>query len=96
MADTIYPCNGGIPAYPTYQAAVHRRVQNDERCRFSPTNGSLKGSIIFTISNQHICSYGIIGNYMHPWGHCQPPFLARLRKLCMRGGADGLLAHILH
>lgn len=54
MANTIYPCNGGIPASPTFQAAVHRRVQHDGHCRFAPTNGSLKGQVIFTISNQHI------------------------------------------
>jgi len=46
MANTIYPCNGGIPVYPTYQATVHRGVQRDPRCRFAPTNGSLKG--VFT------------------------------------------------
>jgi len=71
MANTIYPCNGGIPAYPTYQAAVHRRVQHDGRCRFAPPNGSLKGQITFTISNQHIWQYGIIGYYMHLITDCQ-------------------------
>jgi len=54
MAITIYPCNGGNPAYPTYQAAVHRRVRNEGHCRFAPANGSLKGPINSTISNRNI------------------------------------------
>jgi len=54
MAITIYPCNGGIPANPTYQVAVHRRVQSEPHCRFAPPNGSLKGFFTSTISNHNI------------------------------------------
>ncbi|GIP56897.1 hypothetical protein J15TS10_07110 [Paenibacillus woosongensis] len=54
MANTIYPCNGGIPAGPTCQAAVHRRVRIERHCRFPPPNGSLKGHFTSTISIHHI------------------------------------------
>jgi len=63
MAITIYPCNGGNPVSPTYQATVHRRVRNDRHYRFTPTSGSLKSQYRSTISNHHIYVFEIIAYY---------------------------------
>jgi len=41
MANTIYPCNGGIPAHPTLSGCSSRASSKSENCRITPTSGSL-------------------------------------------------------
>ena len=56
MADTIYTCNGGIPAHPTDSGCCSQMSSRLVHYRIAPTSGSLKMIPVTTIP-VHCISY---------------------------------------